>query len=110
MDWGQVITVAEKQAAHAEAEYNSWKASRDAAVAALTVDVGGITLSADEASQNRASRAITVAFLLSIPDTQAGEWNAADGTVISITLGQLKEYLEEAFFAQAAIWNDGNPL
>jgi hypothetical protein len=76
------------------------KAERAAAVAALTVEVDGMTFDGDEKAQERMSRAVNMA---DSPD-ECTEWVLADSTVAVVTAAQLRRACRAAGKAQTALW------
>ena len=76
------------------------KAERADAVAALTVEVDGMTFDGDEQAQERMARAVLMAESLD----EETEWVLADSTVAVVTAGQLRRACRAAGKAQAALW------
>jgi len=77
------------------------KASRDAAVAAITVEVAGKVFDGDEVAQGRMARAIQVAEITGLTSTN---WKLADNSTESVTLDELKQALALSMQAQGALW------
>lgn len=77
------------------------KRLRAAQVAAITVEVDGMTFDGDEAAQSRLTRAIQVAEITGMETTQ---WVMADNTVHTITVAQAKEALSKAMLAMGELW------
>lgn len=85
----------------AEKELAEAKRLRAAQVAAITVEVDGMTFDGDEAAQSRLTRAIQVAEITGMETTQ---WVMADNTVHTITVAQAKEALSKAMLAMGELW------
>lgn len=85
--------------------YQQWKAERQAAVNAITVEVDGMVFDGNTDSTH--SMAAKIAGADDLADTT--EWTLADNTVSVITISQLKAALRIATDAQTRIWNDGRP-
>jgi len=91
---------AEKDAHEAQQAREQFKAQRAQAVQSLTVTTqAGNVFDADETSQTRMSRAITI-----MDDVETTVWVLADNTPIQATKEELKEALRLAGEAQAALW------
>lgn len=105
INWDKKDTVAQKESRAAGAAYQQWKADRQAAVDAITVEVGGMLFDGDEAAQNRMAR--TVAASDRMTDTIA--WTLADNTVALVQVQTLKTACRLASEEQTRIWNDGRP-
>lgn len=105
INWGMVITTADRAAAQNKADYDAWKVERQARVNTITVEVGGLVFDGDEDSQNRMARAVTAADTL----TETIEWTMHDNSVATVTAQQLKTACRLAVEAQTAIWNEGRP-
>lgn len=84
----------------AEAELAQAKAERAAAVAALTVDVGGMTFDGDEKAQERMARAV----LMAESPEESMEWVLADSSVAIVTADQLRRACRAAGKAMGALW------
>jgi len=76
------------------------KAERARAVAALTVEVDGLTFDADEKAQERMSRAVNMA---DSPD-EFTEWVLADSSVATVSAEQLRRACRAAGRAQTELW------
>lgn len=76
------------------------KRLRAAQVAAITVEVDGMTFDGDEAAQSRMARAITAA------DTglEKTAWVLADNTIAEVTKEQLQQALTKAMLAMSELW------
>lgn len=78
------------------------KEVRRQAVEAITVTTGsGKTFNGDETSQNRMTRAILTAGILSMTETT---WVLANNVPTTVTLAELQEALALAMQAQGAVW------
>lgn len=106
IDWGAVVTLAEKNQRKVERDHVAWKQDREALVAAIKVQVGDLVFQGDEVSQGRMARAV----IASASDSDAVEWTLADNTVVPISVSQLREVLRLASEQQTAIWNEGRPV
>lgn len=84
----------------AEAELAQAKAERAAAVAALTVEVDGMTFDGDEKAQERMARAV----LLAESPEETIEWVLADHSVAEVCAEQLRRACRAAGKAQGALW------
>ena len=84
----------------AAAELARAKAERAVAVAAIKVEVDGLTFDGDEKAQERMARAVLMA---ESPEEQT-EWVLADNTVALVTADQLKRACRAAGKAQTALW------
>ena len=76
------------------------KAERAAAVAAITVEVDGMTFDGDEKAQERMARAVSMADSLD----EETEWVLHDSTVAIVTAAQLRQACRAAGKAQTALW------
>lgn len=83
--------------------YEEAKATRQAAVGAITVTVNGKVFDGDEISQTRITRAILGMQLKNITDFP-GEWTLADNSKVSVTLAELSEVLVLAGARQSELW------
>lgn len=77
------------------------KRERAAKVAAITVEVDGMTFDGDEQAQSRMTRAITVAETAGLESTV---WVLADNTVATVTKVQLQQALAKAMIAMSELW------
>ena len=77
------------------------KLARAAAVAAITVAVGGKTFDGDETSQDRMTRAI---IGLQAAQVETITWTLADNTVAEVTVAELTQALILAGQRQAELW------
>ncbi|MGS3142211.1 DUF4376 domain-containing protein [Aeromonas sanarellii] len=105
IDWSQQVTVADKGAAAAERGYLDWKAEREERVRAIVVEVDGLRFDGDEDSQNRMTRAVAAADLM----TETTEWTLADNTIAMVSVQALKTACRLAGEEQTRIWNEGRP-
>ena len=105
IDWSKLITAEDKQKQQMEATYQAWKASRQLAIDAITVEVGGRIYDGDETSQNRMARAVAAADNLE----DIVSWTLADNSTALVSAGDLKEALRLAGLKQTEIWNEGRP-
>lgn len=80
------------------------KAERARAVAALTVEVDGLTFDGDEPAQERMSRTITAATATGAGMEAATTWVLHDSSVAQVTIRQLATALRKAGEAQTALW------
>lgn len=83
-----------------EDELAKAKFERAAAVAAITVEVDGMTFDGDEKAQERMARAVLMA---ESPEDQS-EWVLADSSVAVVTAEQLRRACRAAGKAQTALW------
>lgn len=89
----------------AEAELAKAKAERAQAVNEITVEVDGMVFDADEISQSRVSRAVTVAVANGYDlETTTTTWVLADNTIAQPTIKQLSQVLELAGRKQTELW------
>jgi len=101
-DWEEVkpCPQAEKDVHEARQAREQFKAQRAQSMRSLTVTTqAGNVFDADETSQTRMSRAITI-----MDDVETIVWVLADNTPIQATKAELKEALRLAGEAQAALW------
>ena len=77
------------------------KAERADAVAAIKVEVDGMTFDGDEKAQSRMTRAIQAAEFTGVESTQ---WVLADNTVAEVTVAQMKQALAKAMTAMGELW------
>jgi len=101
-DWAEVkpCPQSEKDAYIESQSRKQFKAGRAQAMQSLTVTTqSGYVFDADETSQTRMSRAITI-----MDDVETTVWVLADNTPIQATKAELKEALRLAGEAQAALW------
>lgn len=80
------------------------KVKRAAAVAALTVQVDGMTFDADEIAQERMSRAVTAAIATGEGTSATTTWVLHDNTVATVTIKQLATALRLAGEEQTRLW------
>lgn len=76
------------------------KAKRATAVAALTVEVDGMTFDGDEKAQERMARAV----LMAESPEESMEWVLADSSVAIVTAEQLRRACRAAGKAMGALW------
>lgn len=102
---GAMLERPEKPAEVLEAEALAQaKAERAMAVAALTVDVDGMTFDADEKAQERMSRAVTAAIVTGEGTYATTTWVLHDNTVATVTIKQLVTALRLAGEEQTKLW------
>lgn len=77
------------------------KRERAIKVAAIKVEVDGMTFDGDESAQSRMARAITAAETAGLDSTV---WVLADNTVATVTKAQLQQALSKAMLAMAELW------
>lgn len=77
------------------------KRERAAKVAAITVEVDGMTFDGDEQAQSRMARAITAAETAGLESTV---WVLANNTVATVTKVQLQQALAKAMIAMSELW------
>lgn len=77
------------------------KRVREEAVAAIKVEVDGMTFDGDETSQSRMARAITAA---ETAGQNATVWVLADNTVAEVTKAQLQQALTLSMRKMAVLW------
>jgi biopolymer transport protein ExbD len=80
------------------------KATRAAAVAAITVEVDGMVFDGDEAAQERMARTVTAATATGASMDDTTVWVLHDNTVAQPTIRQLATALRLAGEAQTALW------
>jgi biopolymer transport protein ExbD len=80
------------------------KAERAAAVAAITVEVDGMTFDGDEVAQERMARTVTAATATGASMDDTTVWVLHDNTVATPTIRQLATALRMAGEAQTALW------
>lgn len=105
IDWSKAVTAEDRQRQQDEIGYQSWKAARHVAVAAITVEVGGRIYDGDEISQNRMARVVAAAG--SLDDVVS--WTLADNSTAFVTARELKEALCLAGLKQTELWDAGRP-
>ena len=76
------------------------KAERAAAVAALVVEVDGMTFDGDEKAQERMARAV----LMAESPEESMEWVLADSSVAVVTADQLRRACRAAGKAMGTLW------
>ena len=77
------------------------KHERAKQVAAIKVEVDGMTFDGDETSQSRMARALEVA---SITGMESTVWVLADNTVAEVTVAQMKQALSKAMLKMGELW------
>ena len=77
------------------------KEERAEEVGSIKVIVDGMTFDGDEVAQQRLARAIMVAEITGMNETQ---WVMADNTVHTITVAQAKEALSKAMLQMGELW------
>lgn len=77
------------------------KRERAIKVAAIKVEVDGMTFDGDESAQSRMARAITAAETAGL---ESSVWVLADNTVATVTKAQLQQALSKAMLAMAELW------
>lgn len=80
------------------------KATRAAAVAAITVTVDGMVFDGDETAQERMARTVTAATATGASMDDTTVWVLHDNTVATPTIRQLATALRMAGEAQTALW------
>lgn len=70
-------------------------------VAAIKVEVDGMTFDGDETSQSRMARALEVA---SITGMESTVWVLADNTVAEVTVAQMQQALSKAMLEMGELW------
>jgi biopolymer transport protein ExbD len=80
------------------------KAERAEAVAAITVEVDGMTFDGDETAQERMARTVTAATATGASMDDTTVWVLHDNTVATPTIRQLATALRMAGEAQTALW------
>lgn len=103
--WAQYgVTYSERELTPEEQEAQNLaiaKRERAAKVAAITVEVDGMTFDGDEQAQSRMARAITAAEIAGLESTV---WVLADNTVATVTKVQLQQALAKAMIAMSELW------
>lgn len=103
--WAQYgVTYSERELTPEEQEAQNLaiaKRERAAKVAAIKVEVDGMTFDGDEQAQSRMARAITAAETAGLESTV---WVLADNTVATVTKAQLQQALSKAMLAMAELW------
>lgn len=87
-----------------EVALSNAKAERAKAVAAITVEVDGMTFDGDETAQGRMARAITMFQASSLPEDTTTAWVLADNTVAQVTVAQLAQALLMSGQKQTELW------
>lgn len=77
------------------------KRERAKQVAAIKVEVDGMTFDGDETSQSRMARALEVASITGMGSTV---WVLADNTVAEVTVAQMQQALSKAMLAMGELW------
>lgn len=77
------------------------KRERAIKVAAIKVEVDGMTFDGDESAQSRMARAITAAETAGLESTV---WVLADNSIATVTKAQLQQALSKAMLAMAELW------
>lgn len=85
----------------AAAKLEEAKRTRAAQVAAIIVEVDGMSFNGDEMSQSRMSRAILSADTAGLDSTV---WVLADDTVATVTKDQLKQALAKSMLEMGSLW------
>ena len=85
----------------AKQELEEAKRERKEAVAAIKVEVDGMTFDGDEVAQSRMARAITAADAAGMDSTA---WVLANNEVANVTKAQLQQALSKAMLAMAELW------
>lgn len=105
--WAQFgVTYSERELTPEEQEAQNLavaKRERAAKVAAIKVEVDGMTFDGDESAQSRMARAITAAETAGLESTV---WVLADNTVATVTKAQLQQALSKAMLAMADVWTE----
>lgn len=103
--WAQYgVTYSERELTPEEQEAQELaiaKRERAAKVAAITVEVDGMTFDGDEQAQSRMARAITAAETAGLESTV---WVLADNMVATVTKAQLQQALAKAMIAMSELW------
>lgn len=103
--WAQYgVTYSERELTPEEQEAQELaiaKRERAAKVAAIKVEVDGMTFDGDEQAQSRMARAITAAETAGLESTV---WVLADNTVATVTKAQLQQALSKSMLAMAELW------
>lgn len=82
-------------------ELEEAKRVRARQVAAIKVEVDGMTFDGDETSQSRMARALEVA---SITGMESTVWVLADNTVAEVTVAQMQQALSKAMLEMGELW------
>ena len=85
----------------AAAELEEAKRIRAAQVAAIVVEVDGMSFNGDEDSQSRMTRAIIASDTAGLDSTV---WVLADDTVATVTKEQLKQALAKSMLEMGSLW------
>lgn len=105
--WAQFgVTYSERELTPEEQEAQNLavaKRERAAKVAAIKVEVDGMTFDGDEQAQSRMARAITAAETAGLESTV---WVLADNSVATVTKAQLQQALSKAMLAMADVWTE----
>ena len=103
--WAQFgVTYSERELTPEEQEAQDLaiaKRERAAKVAAIKVEVDGMTFDGDEPAQSRMARAITAAETAGLESTV---WVLADNTIATVTKAQLQQALSKSMLAMAELW------
>lgn len=103
--WAQYgVTYSERELTPEEQEAQDLaiaKRERAIKVAAIKVEVDGMTFDGDESAQSRMARAITAAETAGLESTV---WVLADNTVATVTKVQLQQALAKAMVAMGELW------
>lgn len=103
--WAQYgVTYSERELTPEEQEAQDLviaKRERATKVAAIKVEVDGMTFDGDESAQSRMTRAITAAETAGLDSTV---WVLADNTVATVTKVQLQQALAKAMVAMGELW------
>lgn len=103
--WAQYgVTYSERKLTPEEQEAQDLaiaKRERAIKVAAIKVEVDGMTFDGDESAQSRMARAITAAETAGLESTV---WVLADNTVATVTKVQLQQALAKAMVAMGELW------
>ena len=103
--WAQFgVTYSERELTPEEQEAQNLavaKRERAAKVAAIKVEVDGMTFDGDESAQSRMARAITAAETAGLDSTV---WVLADNSVATVTKTQLQQALAKAMVAMGELW------
>lgn len=104
-DHYEIVAIPEPTAEElAELALELAKAERAAAVAAITVEVDGMTFDGDEKAQERMARTVTAATATGASMDDTTVWVLHDNTVAQVTVRQLATALRLAGEAQTALW------
>lgn len=105
--WAQYgVTYVERELTPEEQEARDLaiaKRERAAKVAAIKVEVDGMTFDGDESAQSRMARAITAAETAGLESTV---WVLADNTVKTVTKAQLQQALAKAMVVMGELWTE----